>query len=104
MNTKTYNKFKALLTKACDKRVKAGKPIASGGFRTDKGCCPIACVVGPYANDDYFDRMNKKLGTNVDEAQYWSFIEGFDGGSDPRYSATQLFKLGRSLRKKYLNK
>jgi hypothetical protein len=104
MNVKTYNKFKTLLTKACDKHVKAGKKIITGGFQSEEGCCPIACVLGKPKNDEYFKALDKKLGVIIDEEEYWNFIEGFDANEDfdPERAKTQLFKLGRALRKKYI--
>jgi len=101
MNAKTYNKFKKLLITACDRHIKNGKKIISGGFSSEEGCCPISCVV---VNDPcYFAAMNEKLGTEVPDNQYWDFIDGFDGRQVlPERSKTQLFKLGRALRKKYL--
>lgn len=103
MNAKIYNKFKNLITKACDKHVKDGKKIISGRFQNNEGCCPISCVIGYPDSRDYFELMNEKLGVKVPEKQYWQFISGFDASSaDPDYVGTQLFKLGQALRKKYL--
>jgi hypothetical protein len=112
MNTKTYNRFKALLIKACDKHIKAGNKIISGSFTDDdfddsnKGYCPMTCVLGKPINDGaYFEALNKKLKTKVSDTDYWNFIEGFDGNVmvDLKRSKSRLFKLGRALRQKYLN-
>lgn len=106
MNAKTYNKFKNLLISKCDKHIKNGGKIISGVFTIADSCCPISCALGTFDMNkfNHFDALNKKLGTKVPERQYWQFINGFDGNTpSSKEKNTQLFKLGRALRKKYIS-
>lgn len=105
MKEELYNKFKNLITEACEAHLAAGGTIISGSFTRDDSCCPISCVVGAPSLLSYgpFHELNVRLGEQVPEEEYWNFIDGFDGKDATSVrESTKLFQLGRELRAKYI--
>ncbi len=104
-NKQRVSKLRALLVRACNKEIRAGKKIYVGNFKSDYGdCCPIQCAVGKDIDSGYSVALSKKLKFNFHEQDMWDFISGFDGGS--KYQLQKIkdpfFKLGVSLREKYI--
>lgn len=98
-------RLRVRLIKACDAHLKSGKKIIDGNFQDTSidGCCPVACLTGtPGSKQDYSDVLAQKLKFGFSATDMWAFIDGFDGSTKSIYSGTPEFKLGLSLRKKYI--
>lgn len=98
-------RLRALLTKAVDNHLKEGGKLTSGMFYGDNNtCCPIRCATGDPEKIDllYEEALSKKLKFNFSEEDMWAFIHGFDAYNSSKYSKDLFFKLGASIRKKYI--
>lgn len=107
MNKDQLDKLRSVLVQACDAHIANGGRIVSNHFYgTNKGCCPITCVrrLHGYSSDiSFIDALSQAIGTEIDDYQFWSFVDGFDDRSSPILNSDpELFDLGKELRNKYI--
>lgn len=105
--------FEIAITQAIEKHLAKGGTLqtgAFGGLDDDRSrLCPISCLaIGHLHYNGFNGAVSEKMGFPFSDIDMWHFVHGFDlirsSWLGPEEFETDLYKMGKKLREKYLPK